>query len=270
MRQRPSLAAASLTLAALALHAKTAPLPASLADHATAYMEWLLDTPFTEAQRGQYQQMLAEMWRGGKNGSPDTILAMARAYERSGTLSDADRAVRQRDFLKLLEEGTDGPSRWLLAVYRDAHAGQDTPAADPAASPALTGKWRTSHISTIQYRNTYTGAPAPTNGQTFAYEFKADGTYSFTGLLQSVMYQCTHATFSSETGTYTVEGDTLSLQPEKNPYRMTNNCAPSSNREAPGKLIPRSYRFRVTIEDGRRYLELRGADGGLQRFPENP
>jgi len=132
-------------------------------------------------------------------------------------------------------------------------------------SPVL-GRWTDGHISSIQYRDSVTGVGAPTNGRSFAYEFKPDGTYSFTGLMQSVMLNCTTSMFSNETGTYTMDGDAVSLRPEKNPYRMTNNCAPSSNREAPGKLVTRTYRFRVVNEGGRAYLELRGDDGAVQKF----
>jgi len=142
-----------------------------------------------------------------------------------------------------------------------------TLSADPAS--ALLGRWTDGHISSIQYKNAYTGAPGPTNGRTFSYEFKPDGTYSFTGLMQSVMYNCTTAMFSNETGTYTLEGNEVALHPISNPYSMTNNCAPSSNRKAPGKLIERSYRVRVTSESGRRYLELQSADGAIQKFGES-
>jgi hypothetical protein len=131
-----------------------------------------------------------------------------------------------------------------------------------AAEPTLVGRWSNSRISTVQYQNRVTGALAPTNGSSFASEFAADGTYSFTGLMQSVMYNCTTALFSNETGRYTIDGETLSLAPEKNPYRMTNNCAPSSNRESAGRLVPRTYRFRIAADK----LELTAADGALQTF----
>lgn len=130
----------------------------------------------------------------------------------------------------------------------------------------LLGRWTNGHISSIQYRNATTGVGAPTNGSSFAYEFRADGTYSFTGLMQSVMYNCTTAMFSNETGKYTIEGNTVSLRPESNPYRMKNNCAPSSNREAPGKLTNRGFQFRVSRDGAVKQLELVGADGSAQKF----
>jgi hypothetical protein len=247
-----------LILIAVAAWAEKAPLTPETADHATAYMEWVLEVHFTAEQRQQYRQMLAGIWPN----SAEAIVKMARVHEGLGTVDESERvrmrATAQREFVRLLESASDDPSRWLLGVYRAAHG--------PAG---LLGRWSNGHVSSIQYRNTYTGVSAPTNGNTFAYEFQPDGTYSFTGLMQSVMYHCTTATFSNESGTYTLEGDTVSLRPEKNPYRMTNNCAPSSNREAPGKLIGRSYRTRITVEGGRRYLELRGEDGAVQKFAES-
>lgn len=137
-----------------------------------------------------------------------------------------------------------------------------------AASGAegLTGRWTSGRVSTIQYQDAATGRPAPTNGNSFAYEFRDDGTYSFTGLMQSVMYHCTTTMFSHESGTYSIDGATVSLRPEKNPYKMTNSCAPSSNREAPGKLVNRSYGVRIYREGEWLRLELKDAQGGVQTF----
>jgi hypothetical protein len=218
-----------------------------------------LDARFTAEQRQQYQQMLSGMWR---DGSKNSISAMAQAYQTLHALDENKRAQiraeRQPQFVRLLEGATDDKSRWLLDIYRAAHTEH--------AVGAPLGRWTDGHISSIQYQNATTGVSAPTNGRSFAYEFKANGTYSFTGLMQSVMYNCTTAMFSNESGTYSINGDSISLRPEKNPYRMTNNCAPSSNRESAGKLVPRTYRFRIASESGRRYLEFRGSDGSTQKF----
>lgn len=137
-------------------------------------------------------------------------------------------------------------------------------AAEPPAN--ILGRWSTGRVSTIQYRDAYTHAPSPTSGNNFAYEFKADGTYSFTGLMQNTFYNCTTSMFSNETGTYLVEGDSVSLKPEKNPYKMTNSCAPSSNKEAPGKLIPKTYRYRTGQDGNFLKLILTGDDGKSSEF----
>lgn len=138
----------------------------------------------------------------------------------------------------------------------------------PAASPAdaLAGRWTSGRISMIQYQDSITGRSAPTNGNAFAYEFHADGSYIFTGLMQNVLYHCTTTLFAVESGAYSFDGRTLSLRPEKNPYKMTNSCAPSSNREGPGKLTNRTYEARIVTGNGGSRLELRDEKGQEQSF----
>ncbi|BDC53128.1 hypothetical protein F183_A54430 [Bryobacterales bacterium F-183] len=115
-------------------------------------------------------------------------------------------------------------------------------AGDP--SP-LTGRWTNGRISMIQYKDAYTGVYKPPSGSHFAYEFRNDGTYTFIGLMQSTVYNCTTSVFSQETGTYESNGLEVTLHPQKNPYQMRYSCSPNSNKEAPGKLIERTYKFRV-------------------------
>jgi hypothetical protein len=138
-----------------------------------------------------------------------------------------------------------------------------------SAADAPIGRWTTGRISSVQFKNAITAAPAPANGNSFGYEFRPDGTYSFVGFIQSVAYNCTTTISSNETGTYSVQEDQLSLKPESNPYRMTNSCAPSSNREAPGKLFPRTYSFRILTGRPRNTLELRSPEGALQKLTQS-
>jgi hypothetical protein len=131
----------------------------------------------------------------------------------------------------------------------------------PAASGAepqpknLTGRWYTGRLSNIQYRDSITGVDRPPAGNHFAYEFRPDGTYTFTGTIQSTVYNCTTTMFGEESGAYEVTGVELALHPVKNPFRMTNSCAPSSNRQGPGKLVERSFRFAINGDQ----LELTSA-----------
>ena len=69
MMRRNSLAGAGvLLLLVSAVYAEKAPLTPEVADHATGYMEWMLDARFSAEQRQQYQQMLTRMWRGAWDG----------------------------------------------------------------------------------------------------------------------------------------------------------------------------------------------------------
>ncbi|WP_035958725.1 hypothetical protein [Bryobacter aggregatus] len=125
-----------------------------------------------------------------------------------------------------------------------------------AEDRAFLGRWSTGSVSTVQYKNSVTGVAAPATGNRFSWEFRADGTYNFTGLMQSTFYSCTTSTFMNESGTYELSGDVISVKPEKNPYQMRYSCSPSSDNEKPGKLIPKSYRVRVLSDSSGQKLEL--------------
>jgi hypothetical protein len=145
-------------------------------------------------------------------------------------------------------------------------------AMDPreVGSQTLAGRWSSGGIAAIQYRDARTGAPAPTSGNRFAYEFKPDGTYSFTGLMQNTLYHCTTRVYSHETGTYRIDGTNIAFNPQANPYKMTNSCAPSSDRESPGKLVNRSYRFRIGSDSENVTLHLTHPDGSVSSFRRDP
>ena len=76
----------------------------------------------------------------------------------------------------------------------------------------------------------------PPRGNHFAYKFRPVGTYVFTGLTQSTLYNSTSSTFGEESGMYELNaaGSEVAPHPKKNPLRMTDSCATSSNREIPG------------------------------------
>lgn len=243
------------------------PIPSSVSQHATGFMEWVFEVQFTPEQQAKYRQILNATWTGSNQGAIDAVQSMANLHEKLPAMAEADRntlrARMRAEFTKLLRSTSDADSQWLWSVLMP----EPQQAASGVPPSLLLGRWTNGRISSIQYQNTITGTPAPTNGTSFGWEFRADGTYSFTGLMQSVIYNCTTTMFSNETGRYQVQGDTVSLKPEKNPYKMTNNCAPNSNREAPGKLIERSYRFRVAPDgNGPAKLELVGGDGATQTF----
>lgn len=130
-------------------------------------------------------------------------------------------------------------------------------------SPAdLSGTWSTGGMSTIGERNTVTGSTTPSNGNTQKYEFKADGTFSFIGYLQTTMYGCTTALFNDKRGRYVIEGDRLTLIPAKNFWRNTNSCSPSSKKERDYTHDREDYRVRTKIDEyQRQYICLATAKG---------
>lgn len=274
-----SCMAVSPTLSARELVSGNPPLTSEMADQAANCTEWLLGTSFTAEQRQKYQQALVDNFRSRDKGAIDGVLAIINLQNKLASLSEPDRAAMrgklQAEFLKFLRANSrDEGTRFLLNVYESAPnrtpAGTPGPAqpagllrtsASPRTAPALLGKWYNGRVFSTYYRDRVTGSFAPGSGTRFTYEFHADGTYIYTGMIQSTSYNCTSTTFSEETGTYAVDGDLVSTRPERNQAQQTNSCAPSSNKSAPGKLINTTYRFRAYAKDQQTYLELANPDG---------
>src|SRR5436190_4855529 len=97
----------ALLLLSFSIHAERPPLTLELADHATGYMEWMLEMRFTAEQRQRYQQILAEMWHGSNQGSSDAIMTMARVHENLAGATEGERARMlggvRKEFVGLLE-----------------------------------------------------------------------------------------------------------------------------------------------------------------------
>ncbi|MEQ1606509.1 MAG: hypothetical protein ABL999_16735 [Pyrinomonadaceae bacterium] len=133
---------------------------------------------------------------------------------------------------------------------------------DTFTNSDLAGIWRTGGMSMIGERNTVTGSTTPSNGNTQKYAFSANGSFTFTGYLQSTMYGCTTALFNDKRGRYAIDGDQLTLTPSKNFWRNTNSCSPSSTKERNYTLDPETFRVSTkTDEHDRLFICLANAKG---------
>lgn len=99
-----------------------------------------------------------------------------------------------------------------------------------SAQRSVVGLWKTGGVGTINEVNTVTGQTKNRRGQTFSYKFEADGTYSFTGYMESTMFGCTTSLFNEISGRYLVDGTTIFLNPSRDLWRNMYSCSPNSNR----------------------------------------
>ncbi|HEX8499721.1 MAG TPA: hypothetical protein VF659_03950 [Pyrinomonadaceae bacterium] len=248
------------------------PLTAATVDDVAEFFGWLFETRFTPAQRRELERVLVATWRandrkeieaaqqfGALNVKLLTVSAEKHAELRAAVLPDVLKSARA--------EATDF-SRLLLSVYESRAGGDDGAAERPVAGApgegggALVGAWRSSEIGMIGYQNSVTGATRPGRGTTMQYKFLPGGRYEYNGYLETTMYNCTTTLFNPAAGTYRVEGDRLTLVPQTSRWQQRNNCAPSMNKELPGKLDPETYTFRFSDGQGGRRLCLTGAKGG--------
>jgi hypothetical protein len=244
----------------------------------TEFFGWLFETRFTPAQRRELERVLVATWRAGDRKEIEAAQQFGALNVKLLTVSKEKhaelRAAVLPDVLKSARaEGTDF-SRLLLSVYESRGGGnaqtevataqteaQTEPAASRGDLGSVLGSWRSSEIGMISYQNTITGSSRPGRGLTVQYKFLPGGRYEYSGYMESTMYNCTTTLFNPAAGTYSVEGNRLTIVPKTSKWQQTNNCASSMNKTQPGKLDPETFTFRFSEEQGGRRLCLTSAKG---------
>ncbi|MEX2543065.1 MAG: hypothetical protein WD314_14760 [Trueperaceae bacterium] len=118
----------------------------------------------------------------------------------------------------LLTPPTGGITFTLNAVPA---AAAPTSSAIPAA---ITGGWFQGSSSPMHYYDPSNGAWAPPTGSGFRYTFAPDGSYEYSGILQSSTFGCTSTLFSYHRGSAAVNGQVLMLVPESEMFRSQDSC----------------------------------------------
>jgi hypothetical protein len=249
------------------------PLTAATVDDVAEFFGWLFETRFTPAQRQELERVLVSTWRAGDRKEIEAAQQFGALNVKLLTVPKEKHAgLRAAVLPEVLKgaraEATDF-SRLLLSVY-DSRAGGETAAQGEARgelaasggdAAELLGAWRSSEIGMIGYQNTITGSQRPGRGLTVQYKFLPGGRYEYSGYMESTMYNCTTTLFNPAAGTYSVEGNRLTVVPKTSKWQQTNNCASSMNKTQPGKLDPETYTFRFSDEQGGRRLCLTSSKG---------
>jgi hypothetical protein len=120
-----------------------------------------------------------------------------------------------------------------------------------AGGGSIVGEWSNGYTSLLSgYTPTY-GPKSYTPGKAhvFKYVFHPNGTFEFTGLLQTTMFSCTTSIFQDKRGTYTISGNRLALTKSKNFFRKTDSCFSAKNMERDYDLSPETYTISVRRND---------------------
>jgi len=132
-----------------------------------------------------------------------------------------------------------------------------------SAQRSVVGDWKTGGLGTIDEVNTVTGQTKNRRGNTFSYKFAADGTYSFTGYMESTMFGCTTSLFNEINGRYMVDGTTIFLNPARDLWRNMYSCFPNSNKSQPKTPTKKSLEFGFkTDQYGKEFICL--SDAGVE------
>jgi hypothetical protein len=124
----------------------------------------------------------------------------------------------------------------------------------------LQGEWRYGRISSIQYQNSYTGAPAQPNGSSDQFNLAPNGDYERTRLLQINTYSCASNVFIQEKGKVSVKGQRLTFQPVQSNSKG-QICNSGRTYEQQNTAKPETYAWSIETDSGQDVLVLKTLDG---------
>jgi hypothetical protein len=239
------------------------PLTTEMTDKTSGFFEWALDVRFTPEQKEQHRAMLIRDWMDPhkRKSTLELLPVIDKLWASPPDKREPVKAQFSQALLESLRKNEgDEQARWLIGIYQSAHGKPQTPALiESVAGTALAGKWRSTSVAATQYKNSYTGAPAPTSGNSFAYEFLADGTYRSNNLMQVTTYGCTSSIYGENSGRYRIDGDHLYIEPVRGTVK--SQVCGGQPSEKPDSLAIREYVFHIDRTDGREVLVINGVDG---------
>ncbi len=102
---------------------------------------------------------------------------------------------------------------------------------------------------------------APPSGSIFTYTIAAEGTYEFSGLMQSSLYNCTIVVFGWQRGTLAAEGQRLTLTPREGKRHYKDSCRAGSEKDKTVVDAPTTYSFSIETEGAHQVLVMKKASG---------
>lgn len=164
------------------------------------------------------------------------------------------------------------PSPWVLVRLLMVAASLLTPTifvptqanATTAAVPStLVGQWSTLGTSVGGYYNTATGTWTSAGGHGVVYELRGNGTYVFSGYMESHAYGCGMNLFIYQAGIMAVQGARMMLKATQGLKKVEYSCNPAQNYERAYLRAPEIYQWRLQEQDGAHQLILHDDTGNL-------
>jgi hypothetical protein len=120
----------------------------------------------------------------------------------------------------------------------------------PSSIPSeLLGEWQARRGSGSSYYNPNSGSYGAPNGTIDGYKFLADGRYEHAILMQNSLYNCTTRVFGRETGSVSVDGDTLTITPGPGTLQYLDDCRPHLNSKKVTQLDEETWQWEVSRDD---------------------
>ncbi|HEX8287505.1 MAG TPA: hypothetical protein VF556_05915 [Pyrinomonadaceae bacterium] len=232
------------------------------------FYEWAFETEFTADERDRFQSYTISEFRSDPNASratiDDIITTLPRILAAPVDVQTGTRKSFLAVFLTEARKNTDENSLMLLDIYEKAQSGNRRTSEEGASSGevaanknttsaqmatrkgnagGLNGKWfRTAGSGSRDY----TGKTQYKSGEDFTFEFFPDGTMIYTSQLDvlSIM-QCVIKGTNKASGTYTVSGDSLTINLGAMSSVKSNSCDSKENYNKTLEPTSKTIKFAV-------------------------
>lgn len=125
----------------------------------------------------------------------------------------------------------------------------------------LQGEWSYGQISSIQYKDRYTGASAQTDGSSDRFTVTPNGNYERARLMQINTYGCASYLFIQEKGKVKIDGEKLTFEPSDS-FVKGQQCSVSNTYQRRNTAKVETYSWSLEKNDnGQEVLVLETLNG---------
>lgn len=207
------------------------------------FYEWAFQAEFNSTQKADFQEFTEKEFRNDPIGSRKTIDDIVTTLPK---ILAADEDVQKETRSKFLEvflpearKGTDVNSQMLVSIYEAANGALPVEKQNSNDSyetvktvqlgkySAIVGKWVSGSSGSMV--KTTSGVYLGGNASRFTYQFNADGTVEYTGIMNTMTGGCRMQIFRTGKGKATLNGDTLTINWGPSSFSRDDSCSPSKN-----------------------------------------
>lgn len=251
-------------------------------DRLIQFYEWAFQTEFDSAQRADFQRYTEKEFRANPTESRETIDDIVKTLPQILAASESLQADTRKNFLAVFlpqaRQNSDANSQMLLSIYENANGTLPTNVvpdkeSDDAQSDesyetvkkvkvgnlsSIAGKWVTGNTGSMT--TTSSGVYVGGNASRHTYQFSADGTVEYTGIMNMMAGGCRTQIFKTAKGRANLNGATLTINWSPAAFSYENSCSASKSykKTLPAETETFQIHFETYFDD--KQLCLTGKD----------
>lgn len=239
-------------------------------DKLIEFYEWAFQAKFNSTQRADFQEYTEQEFCANPAESRRTIDDIVTTLPKILAADENLQSETRRNFLEVFlpeaKKNGDANSQMLLSIYEtangaiandknvnDASDNQNDTNNDGYESvkklnvgnfSSIVGKWVSGSSGSMT--KTTSGVYLGGSGSRFTYQFNANGTVDFTGIMNVMTGGCRMQIFKSAKGKASLNGDTLTVNWSPAHFSRDDSCSPSKNYK---KTLPaETETFKINFE----------------------